>query len=183
MKKVITILILMNTINIVYAQNLQKKLTEKRIQTTKKNWLIEINTGSYAIGNTSFVYFKNDNNEYWSLGIEGGYFVLDDLAAKLGIGYSEGNFTSFTKSNGTSVFRYKIGVKYYFDSKYPIVVDYTGATSFTEDTSLNYIGIQSGYAFFIGKQISIEPTLRYNFALDSNQDGAFQGLIGFALFL
>ena len=140
-------------------------------QTAKGKWLIEANTGSFATGNTAFSLLSVDGDTQWSIGAEGGYFVADDLAVKVGLGYSDTGMTNFT---------YKVGAKYYIASQFPVGVDFTGVSPEVGD-SVNFIGLQGGYAWFLGDNVSVEPALRYNVALEDGQEGAFQALIGFAL--
>uniref|UniRef100_UPI004048D7EF hypothetical protein n=1 Tax=Mariniflexile sp. TaxID=1979402 RepID=UPI004048D7EF len=135
-------------------------------------WIIEINTGSWTTGNTAFSLTAIDGNTAWSAGAEVGYFIKENLAIKAGLGYSDSEL-----SDGS--FAYKIGAKYYIDSRFPIGVDYTGVSSDGNDAS--WVGVQGGYAWFVSQNVSIEPTLRYNITLDDMKaDSAFQALIGFA---
>ncbi len=142
-------------------------------QTAKGKWLIEANTGSIATGNTSFSLASVDGNTAWSIGAEAGHFVADDLAIKAGIGYNDNGVTDGT-------FVYKIGAKYYVASQFPVGLDFTGAS--VDGNNANWVGIQGGYAWFLGDNVSLEPALRYNVTLDENKaESAFQALIGFAL--
>ena len=151
-----------------------KKMDNNGGQTAMGKWLIEANTGSWATGSTSFSLLSVDGgNTAWSVGLEGGYFVIKDLAIKAGLGYSDDGY-SYTP------FSYKIGVKYYIVSQFPVGIDFTGTSG--NGNNANWIGFQGGYAWFISDNVSIEPAIRYNATLDKNKaDNAFQGLIGFAL--
>ena len=51
-------------------------------QTEKGEVFLEANTGTLATGNTSFSLSASDGNTAWSVGLDGGYFVMDDLAIK-----------------------------------------------------------------------------------------------------
>ena len=143
-------------------------------QTSAGKWLIEANTGSWTTGNTSFSLLSVDGGyTAWSIGLEGGYFIIDDLALKAGLGYSDDD-------SSDSSFTYKVGAKYYIAGQFPIGLDLTGVSSSGYDAT--YVGFQAGYALFIGDNVSIEPAIRYNATLDKNKaDSAFQALIGFAL--
>ena len=142
--------------------------------TSNGSWVIEANTGSWATGNTSFSLISIDGSTLWSIGFEGGYFVIDDLALKVGLGY-----TGF--DGGDGVFTYKIGGKYYVGGQFPLGVDYTGTS--VDGESASWIGLQGGYAWFVADNISIEPTLRYNLTMDDMKaESAFQGLIGFSFY-
>ncbi|MBO0342453.1 MAG: hypothetical protein VX798_06105 [Bacteroidota bacterium] len=137
----------------------------------KGSWIIEANTGSWSTGSTAFSLTSADGYTIYSVGTEGGYFVADNLAIKVGLGYSGGDIV------GT--FSYKAGLKYYVIDKIPLGLDYTGISSDGYGTS-SWLGIQAGYALFVANNVSIEPTLRYNATFDKNQsDSAFQALIGF----
>lgn len=137
------------------------------------SWIVEANTGSWTTGSTAFSLASSDGNTAYSIGAEAGYFVMDDLAVKVGLGYADDDF-----SEGNFV--YKVGVKYYLASQFPVGIDFTGASS--DGNSASWVGLQGGYAWFVAPNISIEPTIRYNVTLDDQKaDSAFQGLIGFAL--
>ena len=144
------------------------------------SWLVEANTGFGAGGfghtaATGFGLVSVDGTTVWSIGGEAGYFVKDDLAVKLGLGY--------TDNDGTSVFTYKVGAKYYIASQFPVQVDYTGASVKDADENPSWIGIQGGYAWFVADNISIEPGLRYNLSMneDFTDESIFEFRIGFAL--
>jgi len=151
-------------------------------QTAKGKWLIEANTGFGAgsndakIGNTSFGLWSSDGNTAWNIGAEAGYFVADNLAVKLGLGY--GDDGSDFDSNA---FAYKIGAKYYVVNKFPLEVSYNGV-SYEGGYDPSFIGLQGGYAWFLGSNVSLEPGIRYNVTLDDKvAESFFQFNVGFAL--
>lgn len=150
--------------------------------TSKGKYLIEANTGfgggALGVGhtaNTSFGLVSIDGTTIWSVGGEGGYFVLNNLALKAGLGYSD--------SHGSNVFTYKLGAKYYINSSIPVQLDFTGASIKDFDESPLWLGIQGGYAVFINDFVSVEPGLRYNVSLnqDFTEEGILEFRIGFAL--
>jgi len=141
------------------------------------SFVVEINTGSWTTGSTAFSLTSQDGMTMWSAGAEAGYFIMDDLAIKAGLGYSDNGFDG----PGSSSFNYKIGAKYYIASQFPVGVDFTGASFNDVDENPSYVGVQGGYAWFVADNVSIEPTIRYNLSMNSDfYDDAFQGLIGFA---
>ena len=141
-------------------------------QTSKGKFVIEANTGSQTTGNTSFSFASTDGVTSFSLGLDGGYFFMDDLAVKVGLGYFD--------INDVSAFNYKIGAEYYIDGQFPVGVDFTGSSF--DGGSANWVGLQAGYAYFLSENVSVKPAVRYNIGLDDGQEGLFQGLIGFALY-
>lgn len=150
-------------------------------QIAKGKWLIEANTGFGSLGNgsTSFGLWSEDGNTAWNIGAEGGYFVMDKLAVKAGLGYGDngGDFAN-------TIFSYKVGAKYYLLNKFPLEVSYTGASIKDADENPSYVGFQGGYAWFVGKNISVEPGIRYNVTLNDDYGSGkdvFQFNIGFAL--
>ena len=148
-------------------------------QTDEGKWLIEANTGFGDIAahgaSTGFGLTSWEGSTIWSLGFEGGYFVMDDLAIKAGLGY--------TDLDGFSMFSYKLGGKYYVGGQIPIQVDITGASIEDADENPLWLGLQGGYAIFLNDYVSLEPGLRYNFSLNDQYsgEGAFELRIGFAL--
>ncbi len=146
---------------------------------SKGSKFFEINTGSFVVGSTSFSLTSIDGNTAWSIGAEGGYFVIDNLAIKGGLGYSD----SGSDGPGSTSFVYKIGSKYFIIDKIPVGVDFTGASFKDFDENPSYLGIEGGYAWFITDHISLEPKLRYNISMNSDfYDDAFQALVGFAFY-
>ncbi|GGW61972.1 hypothetical protein DFQ11_102466 [Winogradskyella epiphytica] len=143
-------------------------------------WLIEINTGSWTTGSTAFSLTSSDGETMWSAGLEGGYFLKENLAIKAGLGYSDNGNDGI----GSSAFNYKIGAKYYIANEFPVGIDYTGSSIKDFDENPSYIGLEGGYAWFISPKVSIEPKLRYNVSMNSDfYDDAFQFLVGFAIHL
>lgn len=178
---------------------------------SKGSWLIEANTGFGNIhgANTGINFSSQNGSTSYNFGFEGGYFLFDGLALKLGLGYGKQATTTTTGGEGVGeapggesgpeggsegggegglgaisggMLSYKLGAKYYLVDKIPLQLDFSG----TNVTGGDYfLGLQGGYAIFLGekKNISIEPGLRYNVSLNSplpNQD-VFQFNVGFAL--
>ncbi|KAF2513697.1 hypothetical protein EYY60_05580 [Flavobacterium zhairuonense] len=146
-------------------------------QTAKGKWLIETNTsfGATHVGNTGFHLESTDGETTWGAGAEGGYFVADNLAVKAGLGYED-------FGHSANAISYKVGAKYYLLNKFPLEASYTGMSVKGLDENPSFIGLQGGYAWFVGKNVSVEPGLRYNISLnDDYYKSVFQFNIGFAL--
>jgi len=145
--------------------------------TAKGKWVIEANTGSATTGNTAFsLSSAKGGNTAWNVGAEGGYFIMDKLAIKAGLGYGDEGVKG---EDGT--FTYKVGAQYYIINQIPVGVDFTGAN--IDGHSANWIGFEGGYAWFVAPNLAVTPKVRYNVTLDDNKaPSAFQGLIGFSLF-
>ena len=150
-------------------------------QTSKGRILVEANTGNAMLGTTGLYYTSVDGESSFNIGLDGGYFIMDDLALKAGLGYGSDSLSD------TSSFSYRLGGKYYVKSMIPVTLDLTGASgdgveNFAGETPL-WLGMGAGYAWFIGNNVSIEPGLRYNHSLneDYSDEGIFQFNVGFAL--
>jgi hypothetical protein len=151
-------------------------------QTSKGNILIEANTGNAMLGTTGFYFTSVDGESSYNLGLDGGYFIMDNLALKAGLGYGGDSFSD------TSSFSYRIGAKYYALGMIPVSLDLTGASgdgaeNIAGETPM-WLGVGAGYAWFLSDNIAIEPGLRYNHSLneDFSDEGVFQLNIGFTLF-
>jgi hypothetical protein len=140
--------------------------------------LIEANTSfGQNVGNTYLCLKTTYGVTAYNIGLEGGYSFKDNLAIKLGLGYGDDGVSTLTDP-----LAYKLGLKYYFKSKIPIEISYNGVGD--KDSNPTYIGLQAGYAFFLGKNVSVEPGIRYNNAVHKQfYDSSFQFNIGFALHL
>ena len=161
--------------------NAQDKKESAGGQTSKGKWLIEANTGNAMLGTTGFYYASQDGESTMNLGLDGGYFIMDDLAIKAGLGYGS------ESAGSTSSFSYRLGAKYYVESMIPVTLDLTGASGDAVENVLGetpmWLGIGAGYAWFLGENVSIEPGLRYNHSLneDYTDKAVLQFNIGFAL--
>jgi hypothetical protein len=178
MKKIIFTLAAVFALGFANAQN--KKDGASGGQTSKGKWLIEANTGNAMIGSTSFSYVASDGESTYNVGLDGGYFIVDDLAIKAGLGFGGDSASS------TSAFSYRLGAKYYVKSMIPVTLDLTGASGDAVEIAGEnpmWLGIGAGYAIFLGNNVSIEPGLRYNFSLnqDYTDKDIFQFNVGFAL--
>lgn len=150
----------------------------KEGQVSKGKWLIEVNTGfGEHVGSTSLSLTSSNGVTAYNIGAEGGYFIKNNLALKLGLGYGDNGI----KGEETPI-AYKIGAKYYFKSMIPIELSYNGVGIGDKNANPTYLGLQAGYALFLGKNVSIEPGIRYNVATHKQYyDNNFQFNIGFAL--
>lgn len=178
MKKIILTVAAIFAFGVANAQD--ASTTKNGGQTAKGKWLIEANTGfgGAHAAETGFGLNSVDGDTSWSIGAEGGYFVANDLAIKAGLGYNDFG----GDGEGSSSFSYKVGVKYYIISQIPVQIDYSGASVKDFDENPSYLGLQAGYAIFLGQNVSIEPGLKFNKSLnDDFYDDIFQVRIGFAL--
>lgn len=150
----------------------------KKDKFQRGKWLIEVNTGfGEHVGSTSLSLTSSNRVTAYNIGAEGGYFIKNNLALKLGLGYGDNGI----KGEETPI-AYKIGAKYYFKSMIPIELSYNGVGIGDKDANPTYLGLQAGYALFLGKNVSIEPGIRYNVATHKQYyDNNFQFNIGFAL--
>lgn len=152
-------------------------------KTSKGSWLVEANTGNAVLGNTSFNFSSVDGNTIYNLGLDGGYFVMDKLAVKAGLGFGGSSVNGTSESS----FSYRLGAKYYVENMIPVTLDLTGASGKGVENSAGktplWLGVGAGYAWFVTDNISIEPGLRYNHSLNENftDKGVFQFNVGFAL--
>ncbi|MBP2284319.1 hypothetical protein H4V97_002637 [Flavobacterium sp. CG_23.5] len=150
----------------------------KEGQVSKGKWLVEVNTGfGKNVGSTSLYLTSSDGVTAYNIGVEGGYFIKNNLALKLGLGYGDNGIAGENEP-----IAYKIGAKYYFKSMIPVELSYNGVGFGNADANPTYVGAQVGYALFLGKNVSIEPGIRYNMATHKQYyDNSLQFNIGFAL--
>jgi len=129
------------------------------------------------LGTTGFYFASQDGESEYNIGVDGGYFIMDKLALKAGLGYGG---DSFTDSN---ILSYRLGAKYYAMGMIPLTLDLTGASIKDANENPMWLGVGAGYAWFLGENVSIEPGIRYNHSLNENftDKGVFQLNVGFAL--
>ena len=187
MKKLILIMAVVTMFGTANAQKKKPIPVRKAVtssssanQTAEGKILIEANTGFGQAhpASTAISFSSTDGASDYNVGVEGGYFIMDDLAVKVGLGFG-GN--SPKEGDGTSRFSYKIGAKYYILSMIPVQLDYSGVKPKGDASS--FLGIQAGYALFLGDNVSVEPGIRYNMTLnkDTAPKDTLEFNVGFAL--
>ncbi|MBZ0328375.1 MAG: hypothetical protein K8F54_12260 [Altibacter sp.] len=151
-------------------------------QTDQGSWLIEANTGfGEAAGGGTGIYLRSiDGTTAWNIGFDAGYFIIDDLALKGGLGYGDSG-----QDGVDGMFGWKFGAKYYIIGMIPVGADVNGASG--NGFSPMWVGIQAGYAWFITDSVSVEPGLRYGLGMNEDAgDGDFNQFsfnVGFAIHL
>jgi outer membrane protein W len=157
--------------------NAQEEKSEGGNQTSKGKWLIEANTGNAMLGTTGIYFSSTDGESTFNAGLDGGYFIMDNLALKAGLGYGSDS------AKDSNTFSYRVGAKYYALGMIPVTLDLTGASVKDAVENPMWLGIGAGYAWFLGDNVSIEPGIRYNHSLndDYTDKGVFQLNVGFAL--
>ncbi|MFT4698429.1 MAG: hypothetical protein ACI9SJ_001578 [Flavobacteriaceae bacterium] len=150
--------------------------------TSQGAWVIEVNTGfgESSTSNTGFSLRSVDGNTAYGLGAEAGYFIMDDLALKAGLGYNDSG------ADGVDgMFNWKFGGKYYIAGQFPVGIDVSGASG--NDVSPLWLGFQAAYAWFVSDDVSIEPGFRYGMGMNEDAgDGDFDVFgvnIGFNFYL
>ena len=147
--------------------NAQKALSEG-------SWVVEANTGfgQFSPAQIGVALKSSNGNTAFRIGAEAGYFVIENLAIKAGLGYT-------SEGNSQNTFNYKLGLKYYVIGQIPLQVDFNGASS--DGNSANAVGLQGGYAWFVAPNVSLEPGIRYDIGFKEGQKGVFSGNLGFAI--
>ena len=179
-------LVLLSVLAVFGLTNISAQDEDSGGKTSEGTVLIEANTGNAMLGSTGITFSSVDGNSAYNVGLDGGYFIMDDLAIKAGLGFGG---ISPDEGDSFSSFSYRIGAKYYVNSSIPVTVDLTGASgdaveNFAGETPL-WLGFGAGYAWFLSDMVAIEPGLRYNLSLneDFTDEGVFQINVGFTLFL
>lgn len=147
-------------------------------QTSQGSIFVGANLGNAMVAGTGIQFASADGESNLSLAVDGGYFIMDDLALLVGLGYSS---NSAADSNA---FSYRLGGKYYLMSKMPLTLDYTGSSVKDADENPSWLGLGVGYALFLGDNVAIEPGLRYNLTMndDFTEENVFQLNVGFSIF-
>jgi hypothetical protein len=128
---------------------------------------------------TSYELDGNDDNlNHFTLNLKAGYFVIDNLAFGLNLGYdnvSQGDYDY-------SVTRFGLFGRYYVNGKFFMGLGYSSSKA--EDAEANKsVPIEAGYAAFINDNIAIEPSLSYSVGVGDNESNAFGLNVGFTIYL
>ena len=115
----------------------------------------------------------------FGINLNGGYFIEDNVMVKANLGYTREN-----KSNACNV---AAGARYYFDYN-GIFVGASGEVQWREHTDyhdkfLLYTPVEVGYAFFINRHVTVEPSVYYKLCFNEFKDHCELGFkIGFGVY-
>ncbi len=176
MKKIIlSLVVLFSFVAFSHAQ------TEQGMKVVEINTAFGDNITGAPIGSTGIMFASSDGTSVYNIGAEGGYFLADNIAIKLGLGLGG---VSYDGGDSDSAFGYKIGTKYYIAGVAPFELSLNGSSIKDNDINPLWVGLQGGYAIFLADNVALEPGLRYNISLnnDYTDKGVFQGNMGFSMF-
>lgn len=154
-------------------------------QTKKGSYVLETSMMSSVSGssatNTGFGFSSVTENgpKKVSVGLDGGYFVADNLAVKAGLGYSSSWYRNVT---GVDTWVFRVGGEYYINGKIPVEVSYLGTSKTNTINDPSYLTTQVGYALFLSENIGVKPLVRYDFALTDNYRDVVSVGVGFGLY-
>lgn len=177
MKKIYLCAALLLGLGTVHAQETHPAIQKGKI-------MVETNFSPFGSGSTGFAYSKSGGVKSWQVGGSAGYFVIDKLAIKAGIGYGkteqEINLGELGSANfNINMLTYQIVAKYYIINYIPIQVDFNGGKQ--NDLKTNFIGGQVGYAWFIKDNIGLEPAIKYNIGLGDYSSNVFSAGLGVSI--
>ncbi|WP_424961873.1 hypothetical protein [Ekhidna sp.] len=134
-------------------------------QTDRGKWLIG---ASSSLGYSSTSYDEPGLDKTTSFNIEGvaGYFVIDNLAAGLNIGYDkekQGDDGNTTTLIGPFVRYYANGI-FFLGASYSSASREDVFARAADKFSFRVLAFEAGYPIWIIDQLAIEPTLNYGIA-------------------
>jgi len=113
---------------------------------------------------------KLTNGVVFGLNGAGGYFIIDKLAGLTGI--------SLNAADGGTVFEFSLGGRYYPLTlwKGSLFGDFLFNLHTQKGSTYVGIGINAGYAFFLNRNVSVEPLLYLNVPFKKGVGGVAFGL-------
>lgn len=104
-------------------------------------------------------------------GADVGYYVTDNFALFAGAGFGDATRTFKRKAEFQNEYTaFTFGARYEFNKRVGLAADWNGGLSKGKPT---YVGVQPFLTFPVGKQISVEPFVRYDFATNNRFDNKF----------
>ncbi len=137
----------------------------------------------YVSASVSSASLSYRNHDDFSIGIGGkvGYFIIDNL---MGLGVV--NFQS-TNNGDNSNIELGVGARYYFDQIGIFVgglAKYAHMKEKALDNTINDFQpeIHAGYAFFLGRHVTIEPEVYYNHSFKDSDYSSFGLRVGVGIY-
>lgn len=136
-------------------------------------------------GNTNlgFSSLKSDgadkSNSYFNLGVDAGYFVIDNLSIDVGFGFE------YAKAGGAddadTGFDVNLGARYYLPMKvfFGAAFDFQSAKYGGGDSvSGTGLTLGAGYAWFLSDKVAFEPMIGYRLGLTDKDKGTKYNAFG-----
>ena len=131
---------------------------------TSKGHILLSPGSNFSFGHTS----QSDshiNANSLNLNLTAGYFIVDNLATSITLGFYYGTYDDGTGNTQTSnTINYGFQIRYYIIGKVFGGIGYSSIKPKSSDSN-NYLGLIAGYAAFMTKNISIEPSINYSLEL------------------
>lgn len=151
----------------------------------------QIEQGTILVGassNAGFTSFNEDAGDYsqFNLDVKGGYFIMDNLAIGLNLGFSSVDFGDSGKETDTG---FGLFGRYYFNGKIFGGVGFNSvkvkfeSDSFDSESTVSVIPIEVGYAAFLNDAVAIEPALNYSIYGGDSEGASFGLSIGLTVYL
>lgn len=148
-------------------------LTRAQVATQEGNYTIGLNTSGLGFSTVK------DGLTTFNAGATFGAFAAQNFAIVGQVGYGSLHYGDTNVNDWT----YGAGVKYYMGSRVPLQVDWKGSTGSTVQPSASFVGTQLGYAMFPARNLSVEPTLRYDWSMNrDNYKDVFSGGVSVNVF-
>ena len=147
-------------------------------QTEQGKFMLETSViSNNTVPNTGLGYTsEKDGVKVFNIGMNGGYFVQDNLALKVGVGYGNTRYDGNTTSE---VFSYRVGLEYHLVGYVPIEVAWAGSDVSYLNENPSYLSTQLGYNWFFTNHVGIKPLIRYDISLMNNYKDLLSIGVGF----
>lgn len=150
-------------------------------QTQNGNFVLETAVlSNNTAPNTGFGFSKitDGGGSLLNVGVNGGYFVQNNLAVKAGVGYGA---TYFDGRTLVDMWSFRAGMEYHINGHLPVEVAWTGVSS---DAKFNpsYLSTQVGYNWFVNKNVGIKPLVRYDISLTDKYKDIVSFGVGFGFY-
>ncbi|MFK7951548.1 MAG: hypothetical protein AB8B73_01780 [Ekhidna sp.] len=128
----------------------------------------------------------DDNASNFNLDARGGYFVIDNLAVGLGLGFN--NQKQGDNKIGTTSFglfgRYYVNGTFFLGAGFDTTKTTLETAAGSGDVSGSFINFEAGYPVWLGDNAAIEPSLNYSIGGGDANDGTnvFGLAVGFSLY-
>lgn len=133
-----------------------------------------INTSLTGAG----ISYSSEEKGHFGIEATGGYFIFDNVALTSTFG--------MTLNDGLDTYHFGLGGRYYFDNCGIFVGGGLKATDYNykdaSDVSDFALTAECGYAFFVSKNITIEPCAYYNLSLKNSDYSKLGMKVGFSLY-
>jgi hypothetical protein len=143
-----------------------------KAQFERGKWMVNAQLSNIGLS------YSNDEKGHFGVSAGGGYFLLDNIALTASFGMD--------MNDDINKYSFGLGGRYYFEQNGLFLGGGIKARRYAYDNApdTNDFGLsmEGGYAFFLSRTVTIEPSVYYDLSMKNGDNSKIGAKVGFSLY-